>query len=460
MPKAPPRSSALRCLIASQTAAAVAGALALEALFAFMARLGDLKVAIIEVIAVALAAGIVYFIALYALEHSAKSRPAFWIIAAGALLFRLTLYSLTPSLSTDIQRYRWDGRVQNAGWNPYSVAPADPRLAYLRDPGWAIMPGAEIPAVYPPLSELVFRLDARFLPGTIAFKLPFVLADLLVLALLAKWLQSYQDGNYRLAIYAWNPLVIVEFAASGHNDSLAIAAMVTALAIMKKRPGVSTVTLTAGSLAKLFPVTLLPLALRLSDWPRKLRGWLAFGGAALISAACVWPYRSARAQFPEIFARYQATWQNYNPSLYAVLLWFSGRADIAAGIGEGVVLGLAIWAAARKLDPLRAAFLIIGAILMFAPNTYSWYFTWIVPLLCFFPSPAWLLLTILQFLSYKVLVEYQINGIWHFDPYFQWLTYAPFYALLAGEAFLNRRRRQPATVLAEQSAGEAVRGTF
>ena len=97
---------------------------------------------------------------------------------------------------------------------------------------------------------------------------------------------------------------------------------------------------------------------------------------------------------------------------------------------------------------------------MFAPNTYSWYFTWIVPLLCFFPSPAWLLLTILQFLSYKVLIEYQINGIWHFDPYFQWLTYAPFYALLAGEAFLNRRRRQPATVLAEQSAGDAVRGTF
>jgi len=460
MPKAPPRSSALRCLIASQTAAAVAGALALEALFAFMARLGDLKVAIIEVIAVALAAGIFYFIALYALEHSAKSRPAFWIIAAGALLFRLTLYSLTPSLSTDIQRYRWDGRVQNAGWNPYSMAPADPRLAYLRDPGWAIMPGAEIPAVYPPLSELVFRLEARFLPGIIAFKLPFVLADLLVLAILAKWLQSYADGNYRLAIYAWNPLVIVEFAASGHNDSLAIAAMVAALAIIKKRPGASAATLTAGSLAKLFPVTLLPLALRLSDWPRKLRGWLAFGGAALISATCVWPYRSALAQFPEIFARYQATWQNYNPSLYAVLLWFSGHADIAGGVGEGVVLGLAIWAAARKLDPLRAAFLILGAILMLAPNTYSWYFTWIVPLLCFFPSPAWLLLTILQFLSYKVLIEYQINGIWHFDPYFQWLTYAPFYALLAGEAFLNRRGRRPARVLAEQSAGEAVRETF
>ena len=141
------------------------------------------------------------------------------------------------------------------------------------------------------------------------------------------------------------------------------------------------------------------------------------------------------------FAYYQATWQNYNPSLYGVLLWFSGHAEIAAGIGEGIVLGLALWAAARKIDPLRAAFLIVGAILMFAPNGYSWYFTWIVPLLCFFPNPAWLLLTILQFLSYKVLIEYQINGIWHFDPYFQWLTYAPFYALLVGEALLKSLAR-------------------
>jgi alpha-1,6-mannosyltransferase len=423
--------------IAPQTAAAFGGALALEALFTLVARLGDLKIAVIETITLALAAGIAYFIALYALEHSAKTRPTLWIIVAGAVLFRLTLYSLTPSLSTDIQRYRWEGRVQNAGWNPYSVAPADPRLAYLRDPGWALMPSPEIPAVYPPLSEILFRLDARYLPGVIAFKLPFVLADLLVLAILAKWLQSYPDGNYRLAIYAWNPLVIVEFAASGHNDALAIAAMIAGLAMIKRRPAASTMALTAGALAKLFPITLAPLALRLSEWPRKPRGWMAFGGAAVLAAACIWPYRSAAAQFSQIFTRYQETWQNYNPSLYAVLLWFSGHAEIAAGIGEGIVLGLAIWAAARKIDPPRAAFLIVGAILMFAPNTYSWYFTWIVPLLCFFPSPAWLLLTILQFLSYKVLIEYQINGIWHFDPYFQWLTYAPFYVLLVGGALLK-----------------------
>ena len=135
-----------------------------------MAHLGNLKIEVIQTIAIALAAGVVYFVALYLLEHSAKTRPAFWIVVAAAVLFRLTLYSLTPSLSTDIQRYRWDGRVQNAGWNPYALAPNDPRLAYLRDAGWAVMPGPEIPSMYPPLSQLVFRAAARLLPGTIAFK--------------------------------------------------------------------------------------------------------------------------------------------------------------------------------------------------------------------------------------------------------------------------------------------------
>jgi alpha-1,6-mannosyltransferase len=440
-PKPPQRERERRIPgTANQTAAAIGGASALEAIFAGMARLGDLKSSVIAVIALALAAGVVYVFALYLLEHSSQARAALWVILAGAVLFRLTLYSLTPALSTDIQRYRWEGRVQNAGWNPYTIAPNDPRLAYLRDAGWAVMPGPETPAVYPPISEFLFRLDARFARGIIAFKLPFVLADLLVLALLAKWLENYPDRIYRLAIYAWNPLVIVEFAASGHNDALAIAGMVAGLMLIKKRPGASTLAFTAGALAKLFPITLVPLSLRAAEWPQKLRGWISFGAAAALSGVCLWPYRSAITQVSDLFQHYQATWQNYNPSVYALLLWFSGHAEIARGIGEGIVLGLTTWAVARRTDPLRAAFLIIGAILMLAPNTYSWYFTWIVPLLCFFPNPAWLLLTILQFLSYKVLIQYQINGIWHFDPYFQWLTYAPFYALLIGETLLTNRR--------------------
>ncbi len=233
---------------------------------------------------------------------------------------------------------------------------------------------------------MYFARRGAFLPDPVGFKLPFLLADLAVAAMLAGWIRSTGGRNYQVAIYAWNPLVVVEFASSGHNDALAIAAVVATLLIIRRFPAMSTLTLTAGALAKAFPVTLLPLALVRAGWPRKLRGWLAAGGCAVLAAACTWPYRRAWREFLAMLKYYQVILRNYHSSIYPVLLWFTGSHEIAAGVGEGVVLGLALWLAFRALDPTRAAFLLIGTVLLFAPNGYSWYFTWIVPLLCFYPS--------------------------------------------------------------------------
>jgi alpha-1,6-mannosyltransferase len=446
------RSAKPQARRSTQTVVALVAIVALETVFAAIARLGELAGHIPEFIALALGAGVLYFIALYALEHTRDSGAVLWLVMLGALLFRLTVFPYPPSLSTDVHRYRWDGHVQNAGWNPYSVAPTDPRLVALRDPGWAVMPAPEIPTMYPPLSELVFRATWRVLPGPVGFKLPFLLADLAVAAMLAGWIRSTGGRNYQIAIYAWNPLVVIEFASSGHNDALAIATVVATLLIIRRFPAMSTLTLTAGALCKAFPIVLLPLALIRAGWPGKLRGWIATGSCAALAAVCVWPYRHGWHEFLEMLKYYQLIWRNYNSSIYPVLLWTSGSHEVAAGIGEGVVLGLALWLAVRRADPVRAAFVLIGTVLLFAPNGYSWYFTWIVPLLCFYPSAAWLLLTVLQFLSYKIFINYRAAGDWHFDPFFQWLTYAPFYALWGWEIL----RHQPQQ--ASQSVHRAAEG--
>jgi alpha-1,6-mannosyltransferase len=437
-------------LQSTQAIIALVAIIALESMFAAMARLGDLTDHIPEFIALALGSGVLYVVALYGLEHTRDTRVVLWLVLLGALAFRLTMFPYPPSLSTDVHRYRWDGQVQNAGWNPYAAAPTDPRLAPLRDPGWpaaagwAVMPAPEIPTMYPPLSELVFRATWRVLPGPVGFKLPFLLADIAVAAMLAGWIRSTGGRNYQIAIYAWNPLVVVEFASSGHNDALAIAGVVATLLIIRRRPAMSTLTLTAGALSKAFPVVLLPLALIRAGWPGRLRGWLAAAGCAGLAAVCSWPYRSGWRQFLGMLKYYQMIWRNNHSSIYPVLLWVSRSHDVAAGIGEGVVLGLALWLAVRRADPTRAAFLLIGTVLLFAPNGYSWYFTWIVPLLCFYPSAAWLLLTVLQFLSYKIFINYRALDVWQFDPFFQWLCYAPFYALLVWE-FLRKGGRDGQT---------------
>jgi alpha-1,6-mannosyltransferase len=413
--------------------------IALEAVFAAMARFGDLSVHIPEFMALALGGGILYCIALYALEHTRDSRAVLWLVLFGALGFRLTLFPQLPSLSTDLYRYRWDGHVQAAGWNPYAVAPDDPRLVSLRDPGWYGIPAPEIPTMYPPLAELVFRVTWRALPDPVAFKLPLLLADLAVAAMLAGWIRSTGGRNYQVAIYAWNPLVVVEFASSGHNDALAIAAVVASMLIIRRSATLSTLTLTAGALAKAFPLVLLPLAFFRAGWPRRRRAWGAVGGCAALAAGCVWPYRHGWREFLGMLASYQGIFRNYHSSIYPVLLWLSGSHEVAVSIGEGVVAGLALWLAVRRANPVRGAFLVIGTVLLFAPNGYPWYFTWIVPLLCFYPSPAWLLLSILEFLSYKIFIDYRALGVWQFDSFFQWLCYAPFYALLGWE-FLRKKQ--------------------
>jgi hypothetical protein len=159
-----------------------------------------------------------------------------------------------------------------------------------------------------------------------------------------------------------------------------------------------------------------------------------------LAAVYTWPYRTALHQIPVTMAYFESRWQDNNASLYTILKLLTHSHAIAAGTGVAVAIGLALWAAIRGVEPARAALWIFGAILLFAPNAYSWYFTWVIPFLCFYPSAAWLLLTVLQFLSYEVLIEYSASGRWHFDPRYVALTYAPFYALLLWQAYRDRRR--------------------
>jgi hypothetical protein len=410
----------------------LAAGIALEAAFLRMHSLYYLKNYAIRFIELGLAAGVVYLVALYGFAQTKATRATTILLIFGAIAFRAPLWPLEPTLSDDLQRYRWEGKVQAAGWNPYAIAPNDPRLAALHDKYYEIMPGRELPAIYPPAMELLFRATWKLFPGPTAFKTPFAAADVLVLLLLTWMFRRESDRDFRLAIYAWNPLVIVEFAGSGHNDVLALLGIVVGLALVKKWPAISTVPVALGVMAKVFPAVLLPVWIRRAGWPGKKAGWWAAALACAAALLVLVPYWNALGMFRANLGYYEATWKNYHASLYSVIDWATaGKTKIPAIAGFAASWGLAFWVAWKKADPARAAYLLIGTILAFGPNGYSWYFTWIVPLLCFFPNPAWLMLTVLQFLSYNVLIGYGILGVFRFDPLMQWLVYAPFYALLA-----------------------------
>lgn len=419
----------------------LAAGLVMETCFLQMHSLYYLKNHAIQFIELALAAGIFYLIALYGFSRTQATRGTTILLIFAAIAFRAPLWPMEPTLSDDLQRYRWEGKVQAAGWNPYAIAPDDPRLGPLRDKYYEIMPGRELPAIYPPVSELVFRMAWRFFRGPIAFKAPFAAADVLVVLLLAWMLRREKDRNFRLAVYAWNPLVIVEFAGSAHNDVLALLGIVFGLALIKKWPAIASAPIALAMMAKVFPAVLLPVWIRRAGWPEKKAGWWAAVLAGLLALTVVAPYWGALGMLRVNMTYYEATWKNYHASLYTVIDWLTGgNTRIPALVGVGVSWALAFWLAWKKSEPARAAYLLIGTILAFGPNGYSWYFTWIVPLLCFFPNPAWLMLTVLQFLSYNVLIGYGILSVFRFDPRMQWLVYAPFYLLLLAQWFVSSKR--------------------
>jgi hypothetical protein len=173
-----------------QVTIAIAGMAALETIFYFIHRLGDLKLYVVETIALGLGAGIIYLVVVYALEHTADSRFTLWIVLAGALVFRATLLPLTPTLSDDIYRYQWDARVQVAGFSPYVVAPSDPRAVSIRGLYWRRIPGPDIRAIYPPLTELILRTINKISDDPFAIKLVLVAVEWLALGLLALLLRA------------------------------------------------------------------------------------------------------------------------------------------------------------------------------------------------------------------------------------------------------------------------------
>ena len=140
-------------------------------------------------------------------------------VLAVAILLRLLALPLTPSLSDDVYRYLWDGRVTASGANPYLLTPDDESLVGLRDDLWRKTAHRDVATVYPPLALAMFAAAAS-LPGPVlAYKLALAGVDLAGCALLL--LLARRRGNAWAAFaYVWNPLLVIEGAGMGHVDVL------------------------------------------------------------------------------------------------------------------------------------------------------------------------------------------------------------------------------------------------
>lgn len=142
----------------------------------------------------------------------------FWAIA---LLCRALLLFMYPG--DDIWRYLWEGLIQTHGLSPYHLAPNAPELIPYRTDWWPLINHPDVSAIYPPLTQLGFRLLAAIAPSVLLFKLAIVAADGLICQRL-----TTRVGYRKALVYAWNPLILYSFAGAGHYDSWFLLPLVLA----------------------------------------------------------------------------------------------------------------------------------------------------------------------------------------------------------------------------------------
>ncbi len=416
----------------------VAG-LGMGAIFAWLARPPDLNARVPEFIALMFAAGLLYFAAIYLIERFRPGALALFVVLAGAIAFRLAFLPRPPALSDDVYRYQWEGRVERAGYNPYTITPVSPGLGSFQDRDHPIETGKTVPTLYPPLSELSFSW-IKTIPG---YKRLYTALDLASVVVLLLLLTSSKQPPQRVLIYAWNPTVITAFPLSGHHDSLAILTLLAALLfIIEQWPRLSIAFLGLSFLSKFFPVLLLPSFLK-----RMQRSYAAIFAGLVVLAYL--PFARAGLRLTKGLRDYAAGWEG-NDSAFRLLLMAGNSKAQAELVAVVVVLVLVAYTLKRRFEPLLAGLVLFTATLLISPNAFPWYFTWIVPFLCFRPSRPVLLLTVTCMLGYAPVVAYSAGQPYVHTPLMTLLEYVPVYLWLAGLAIKGALK----TKSADQAAAE------
>ena len=187
-------------------------------------------------------------------------------------------------------------------------------------------------------------------------------------------------------------------------------------------------------LSKLFPILLLPVFLRGSRRPTWAKA-LAFAGVVVLGYV---PFLSAGPRLLQGLSDYAAGWEG-NDSLFR-LIRLAGNSKAQAELVAGVlVLGFVALALRKRLEALPAGLLVLSGLLFLSPNAFPWYFTWIVPFLCFRASAPLLLMSVTCALGYAPVVAYAAGQPYHDAPWLLALEYLPVYAWLAWEGWGSLR---------------------
>jgi hypothetical protein len=291
-----------------------------------------------------------------------------------AVCFRIPPAVAPVGADNDMVRYMYDGRLQRLGVNPFLVVPADPEVAWTHTDLTRRMPSIRARTPYPAAAQLFFRLVVTIRETPRAMKLALVVCDVLTMLVLVTWLRQTNRSPWLSLAYAWNPLVILEVAHSGHIDALgALWITVAAWMLTTGRPMRATIAFVVAIASKLLPIVLVPLL-----WKRIRIRDAAAGAAALFLLYL--PFRSAGTlplgAVPNVVA-----FIRFNGPIFKWLA-LTTTPDGAAAFAVLAGLAVAIWMRfTRPADDPAAWAWPMAVSLAAAPVIYPWYLLYFTPFL-------------------------------------------------------------------------------
>ncbi len=320
-------------------------------------------------------AGVAYLLAIREFFATPKferiSRRVVVIGLVLAAVWHVAFLRMPAGADDDIHRYVWDGRVQRLGYNPYIVVPNDPALAALHTSETRTLNNPDLPTPYPAGAELFFRAVTAIHESAFALKVAFVVCDLAIVLVLLDILRRSGQGAYWVLAYAWNPLLAIEVAGSGHIDIVGVLLLLVSFAALGRRWRlVAALAFGLAVAVKFLPIVLLPLywkRLRIRDVALAAVAvgllYVPFFSHGRIPTGSLGTFlRSFRFNDP-VFATLERVAAPHFVAVVAVLAGFL----------------TALWLRRKAPGSPDAFAWPMAASLLCAPVVYPWYLLWLLP---------------------------------------------------------------------------------
>jgi alpha-1,6-mannosyltransferase len=353
-------------------------------------------------------AGIAYLLAIreFFRGRGARATPPFSrrVVLIGlvfAAVWHVEFLRLPSGADDDIHRYVWDGRLQRLGYNPYLVVPSDPAVKGLHTPETRSLNNPDLPSPYPAGAQLFFRAVTTIRESTFAMKVAFAVCEFATILVLLDVLRGTRQGAHLVLAFAWNPLLAIEVAGSGHIDIVgALLLVVSAAALVRRWRATAAVALGLAIAVKLLPVVLLPLY-----WKRvRIRD--AALAAAVVGLLYVPFLNHGRIPIGSLGTYVQSF--RFNGPVYAALDQVAPPQLLA---GLAVLAGLATATWLRSAAPewsLDAFAWPMAASLLCAPAVFPWY---LLSLLPFLTSVSTLLIIIWSVSIIPTYVQWHLRAL-------------------------------------------------